>query len=62
MKIGMKMVDGQAMSNSIHKTHHDMYLGGAHHFLLIVYFVIGDGGYIKIVKSPMILIKLIKIF
>jgi len=61
MKIGMKMGHGQAMNNSIHKTHHGVDLEGAHHFLFIVYFVIGDGGCIKMVKSPMIFIKLIKI-
>ncbi len=58
----MKMVCGQTMSNSMHKTHHDMDFGGAHHFLLIIYFVIGDEGCIKMVKSPMILIRIIKIF
>jgi hypothetical protein len=61
MKIGMKIGHGQARNNSILKTHHDMDLGRVHHFLLIVYFVIGDGGCIKMVKSPMSFIKLIKI-
>jgi len=40
------------MGNPTHKTHYVLDLGGAHHFLPITYFVIGDGGYNEIEKIP----------
>ncbi len=47
-----KMMQVQTMGNPTHKTHYVLDLGGAHHFLPITYFVIGDGGYNEIEKNP----------
>jgi hypothetical protein len=44
MQFETKKVHGWVMPNPTHKTHHDLDLGGVHHFFsLIIYFVINGG-------------------